>query len=295
MKTIVIKIGGGKGIELGPILSELAALVRAGERVVLVHGGSHETNVLSEKLGHPARTITSPSGHTSRRTDRQTLAIFTMVYCGRVNKSIVEHLQREGVNAAGLSGIDGGLWRGTRKSAIRAIEEGRTVIIRDDLSGTVDRVDAAFLNLLLESGRVPVLTPPAITEDGVAINVDADRAAARTAAALGADELLLLSNVPGVLRDPRDPASLIERVTGATLEVVRVAAGGRMKNKVLAAEEAMAGVGGVGGGVGGGEARRVGRVVIGSANGPDAIARARAGAGTVFVHEPALERAECGV
>lgn len=296
MKTIVIKIGGGEGIELGPILSELAALLRGDPalRVVLVHGGSHETNVLSEKLGHPARTITSPSGHTSRRTDRQTLDIFTMVYCGRVNKSIVEHLQREGVNAVGLSGIDGRIWRGTRKAAIRAVEEGRTVIIRDDLSGNVDRVDAAFLNLLLESGRVPVLTPPAITEDGVAINVDADRAAARTAAALGADELLLLSNVPGVLRDPGDPASLIERVTPATLEVVRVAAGGRMKNKVLAAEEAMAGVGGCGG-----EARRVGRVVIGSANGSTngegAISRARAGAGTVFVHEPALERAECGV
>lgn len=276
--TLVLKIGGGEGISLSPILTELATLIRADPalRVVLIHGGSHETNVLSEKLGHPPRTITSPSGHTSRRTDRQTLDIFTMVYCGRVNKSIVEHLQREGVNAVGLSGIDSAIWRGTRKPAIRAIQEGRTVIIRDDLSGTVDSVDADFLNLLMDTGRVPVLTPPAITADGVAINVDADRAAARTAAALGADELLLLSNVPGVLRDPTDLGSVIRRVaagaSNGTREQTRSAATGRMKNKVLAAEEALDGLGGV----------PVPRVVIGSANGEHAIARARAGEGTVF-------------
>lgn len=277
--TLIIKIGGGEGISLSPILTELSSLIKSDPalRVVLVHGGSHETNVLSEKLGHPPRTITSPSGHTSRRTDRDTLDIFTMVYCGRVNKSIVEHLQREGVNAVGLSGIDGGVWRGTRKSAIRAIEQGRTVIIRDDLSGSVDRVDADFLNLLLDSGRIPVLTPPAITDDGIAINVDADRAAARTAAALGADELLLLSNVRGVLRNPSDPTSLISRVNTATLDEVRAAAAGRMKNKVLAAEEALTGIGGT----------PVPRVVIGSANGENAIARARAGEGTLFEAEPA--------
>lgn len=284
MSTLIIKIGGGEGISLTPVITELASLIRSDPtlRVVLVHGGSHETNVLSEKLGHPARTITSPSGHTSRRTDRETLDIFTMVYCGRVNKGIVEQLQREGVNAVGLSGIDGALWRGTRKSAIRAIEDGRTVIIRDDLSGTVDAVDAEFLRMLMDAGRVPVLTPPAITEDGIAINVDADRAAARTAAALAADELLLLSNVRGVLREARDSSSLIARVTPATLEEVRAAATGRMKNKVLAAEEALTGVGGT----------AVPRVVIGSANGQNAIARARAGEGTLF--ECAIAGARAG-
>lgn len=286
MSTLVIKIGGGEGISLSPILTELAALIRAEPalRVVLVHGGSHETNVLSEKLGHPPRTITSPSGHTSRRTDRETLDIFTMVYCGRVNKSIVEHLQHEGVNAIGLSGIDSAIWRGTRKSAIRAVEQGRTVIIRDDLSGTVDAVDADFLNLLLDTGRVPVLTPPAITEDGIAINVDADRAAARTAAALGADELLLLSNVRGVLRSPADASSLIARVTAANIEDVRAAAAGRMKNKVLAAEEAMTGVGG----------SAVPRVLIGSANGQNALSRARAGEGTLFQAAPVRAGAGAG-
>ncbi len=271
---LVVKIGGGKGIELEPVVDEFAALVRSGERAVLVHGGSHETDVLSEALGHPAQTITSPSGHVSRRTDRRTLDIFNMAYCGKVNKRIVEMLRARGVDAVGLSGLDGGIWRAKRKGAIRSVENGRTVIIRDDLSGRVESVDAAFLRVLMDAGRTLVLTPPAVTEDGVAVNVDADRAAAMTAGALGASELLLLSNVRGVLRDVEDPDSLISSSADVGLAAVRDAAAGRMKNKVLAAEEA------VGAGVG--------RVVIGSGGGTAPINAARGGAGTVVV-------AECGV
>lgn len=267
-ETIVIKIGGGEGIDAGPALREVAQLVQRGTRVVLVHGGSHETNVVSEKLGCPPKFITSPSGHTSRRTDRRTLDIFQMVYCGKANKTIVEQLRSLAVDAVGLSGIDGGLWRGKRKDAIRAIENGRTVIIRDDLTGTVEAVDTRLLQLLMKDGRTPVLTPPAISYEGVAINVDADRAAAKTASALGASELLLLSNVAGVLRDPNDANSRIASVASVGIDVVRKAAKGRMMNKVLAAEEAI--IGGVG------------RVVIGSANGVSPITTAREGAGTVF-------------
>lgn len=267
--TIVIKVGGGEGIDPTNLTSEIAELTRSGIRVVLVHGGSHETNVLAEALGHPTQTITSPGGQQSRRTDRTTLEIFEMVYCGKVNKAVVESLRAAGVDAIGLSGIDAGIWTGSRKSAIRAVdEEGRTFIVRDDLSGRVESVDAAFLETIMSLGRVPVLTPPAITPDGIAINVDADRAAAATAAALNADELLLLSNVPGLLRDHRDAGSLIESVDADGIEIARDAAKGRMKNKVLAAEEAITG--------------GVSRVVIGSAGGEHPIANARAGRGTTF-------------
>ena len=268
MNTIVIKIGGGEGIDPTSSTQEIAELVESGARVVLVHGGSHETNVIAEALGHPPKFITSPGGQQSRRTDRRTLEIFEMVYCGKVNKGIVESLRGAGVNAIGLSGLDAGIWIGARKDAIRAVEDGRTVIIRDDLTGRVEQVNAAFINSLLDAGMTPVLTPPAGTSEGVAINVDADRAAAVTAVALGAEELLLLSNVPGVLRDPSQPDSMIEMVTDETIEEARTAAKGRMKNKVLAAEEAM------GGGVS--------RVVIARATGEYAIARARQGHGTVF-------------
>ncbi|MFG0244965.1 MAG: [LysW]-aminoadipate kinase [Phycisphaerales bacterium JB052] len=266
--TIVIKVGGGEGIDPTNLTREIAELTNAGNRVVLVHGGSHETNMLAEALGHPTQTITSPGGHQSRRTDRQTLEIFEMVYCGKVNKAVVESLRAAGVDAVGLSGIDAGIWVGSRKSAIRAVQDGRTVIIRDDLSGRVESVDADFLNTIMDLGRVPVLTPPAITPEGVAINVDADRAAAATAVAIDADELLLLSNVPGLLLDHTDPGSLIESVTHEGIETARDAAKGRMKNKVLAAEEALNG--------------GVQRVVIGSAGGERPITAARAGRGTVF-------------
>lgn len=268
MTTVVIKIGGGEGIDPRAASAEIAGLVREGVRVVLVHGGSHETNVLAEALGHPAKTIVSASGRESRRTDRRTLEIFEMAYCGKVNKGLVESLRAAGVDAVGLSGLDAGIWIGTRKDAIRAVEDGRTVIIRDDLSGKVESVDAAFLTLLMDAGKTPVLTPPAVTADGIAINVDADRAAAATAAALGAEELLLLSNVPGVLRDAGDRGSLIASVSAETFDVAEGAAKGRMKNKVQAAREAIEG--------------GVSRVVIGSAAGGDAIARARSGSGTVF-------------
>lgn len=268
MPTIVIKIGGGQGIDPAALAPEIASLIHEGHRVVVVHGGSHETNQLARALGHPPRTITSPGGQQSRRTDRRTLEIFEMVYCGKVNKSLVEALRTNAIDAIGLSGLDAGIWIGSRKEAIRSIEEGRTVIIRDDLSGKVQRVDADFLNLLLNAGRTPVLAPPAVTPEGIAINVDADRAAAATAAALGADELLLLSNVTGLLRDPADPSSIIDTVDQTSLGEARSAAQGRMKNKVLAAEEALS--------------AGVARVVIGSATGPDAIARARAGQGTLF-------------
>lgn len=265
---IVIKIGGGRGIDPTRSVREIAALVQEGLRIVLVHGGSHETDELASALGHPAQTIMSPSGRQSRRTDRRTLEIFEMAYCGKVNKALVERLRAEGVDAAGMSGMDGGIWTGRRKDAIRAVQDGRTFLIRDDLSGRVESVDAQFLELLLDAGRLPVLTPPAVTPEGVAINVDADRAAAATAVALGARELLLLSNVPGVLRDPADPSTLIEHADAGSFDAVMDAAQGRMANKVQAAGEAMQG--------------GVGRVVIGSASGENAVERARSGRGTLL-------------
>ena len=266
--TIVIKVGGGEGIDPTTLTAEIAQLVSAGVRVVLVHGGSHETNMLAEALGHPTQTIVSPSGNQSRRTDRETLDIFKMIYCGKANKTIVESLRRADIDAIGLSGIDAGIWVGKRKAAIRSVVDGRTVIIRDDLSGRVESVNGDFLNLLLDSGRTPVLTPPAVTDDGIAINVDADRAAAATAIALDADELLLLSNIPGLLRDHTDINSLITSVDENTINEAQQAAKGRMKNKVLAATEALDG--------------GVSQIVIGSAHGEYPIRNAREGMGTVF-------------
>jgi [amino group carrier protein]-L-2-aminoadipate 6-kinase len=236
---IVVKVGGGEGINLQAVCHDIAAMVKGGVPIVLVHGGSHRTNVIAEKLGHPPEFVTSVSGFTSRRTDRETLRIFEMVYCGEVNKGIVEMLQAEGVNAVGLSGMDGRLLEGRRKDAIKIIQDGRRMVLRDDYTGTVEKVNVGLLRLLLDNGYLPVVTPPGISTEGEAINVDGDRAAAMIAATLKAEQLIILSNVPGLLRNFPDESTLIARIEPAKAQEFMAFAEGRMRIKVLGAMEAI--------------------------------------------------------
>lgn len=236
---IVIKVGGSLGIDYDAFCSDLASWVHKGSQFVLVHGGSAETNRVSEMLGKPPRMVTSVSGYESRYTDRETLEIFEMVYCGKMNKTIVEKLQRLGVNAVGLSGIDGRIWEGIRKSSITIIENGKKKVLRDDYTGKVEKVNLALLRLLLDNGYMPVLTPPAISFEGEAINVDGDRAAAMLAAAFRVDKLIILSNVPGLLRDLKDESSLIAEIPLAHIQEFMEFARGRMKKKVMGACEAI--------------------------------------------------------
>ncbi len=264
---IVVKVGGSAGIDLDRVCADIAALWQGGERLVLVHGGSHLTNQLAEALGHPPRFVTSVSGFTSRRTDRRTLEIFEMVYCGQVNKGIVERLQARGVNALGLSGLDGRLLEGPRKDALRIVENGRRLVLRDDYTGKVEKVNTALLSLLLGHGYLPVVSPPALSYAGEAINVDGDRAAAAIAVALGAEALVILSNVPGLLRSFPDESSLIRHIPKDHVEEAMAFAEGRMKMKVLGAAEAVA--------------AGVGRVIFADGRVEDPVRRALAGEGTV--------------
>ncbi|MCX7680763.1 MAG: [LysW]-aminoadipate kinase [Anaerolineae bacterium] len=237
---IVVKAGGGKGLDMDAVCSDVAELVRQGEKVVLVHGGSHETNVISEQLGHPPRFVTSVSGHSSRYTDRETLEIFAMVVAGKINKLLVEQLQKLGVNAVGLCGVDGRLLEGQRKDTLRIVENGRTKVLRGDYSGVIERVNVGLLKLLLDAGYVPVIAPLAISYEGDAVNVDGDRAAAAIGAALQAEKVIVLTNVPGLLRDVADESTLIPRIPLAQAEsYLDRYAQGRMKKKILGAVEAM--------------------------------------------------------
>jgi [amino group carrier protein]-L-2-aminoadipate 6-kinase len=265
---IVIKVGGGVGIDYDALCADIAGLWKDGQRLVLVHGGSHETNMLAERLGHPPRFVTSPSGYSSRYTDRQTLEIFMMAYAGKVNKLIVERFQHLGVNAVGLSGIDGRVLEGQRKAVIRVVEDGKQKVLRDDWTGTVERVNAGLLTMLLDAGYIPVVAPLASSSAGEALNVDGDRAAAAVAVGLGAEALLLLSNVPGLLRAFPDEASLIPQIARSEVAEFLPVAQGRMKKKVLGAAEALAG--------------GVGRVILGDARSSQPVSRALAGQGTVI-------------
>ena len=134
---LVIKVGGGKELDIDAIVSDVVELQQAGRELVLVHGGAETTNDVAEALGHPPKFVTSESGFESRRTDRRTLEIFEMVYCGQLNKMWVEKLQRAGVNAVGLSGLDGRIFEGKRKDRLRVRVNGRRLVLRDDWTGTV--------------------------------------------------------------------------------------------------------------------------------------------------------------
>ena len=266
---IVIKVGGGKDLNIDAIVADIVKLRGAGRELLLVHGGAETTNEVAEALGHPPQFVTSESGYVSRRTDRRTLEIFEMVYCGQLNKMWVEKLQRSGVNAVGLSGLDGRIFEGTRKDTLRVRIDGKRMVLRDDWTGTVERVNAGLLRLLLGAGYLPVLTPPGASDAGEAINVDGDRAAARVAAAFDAAALVILSNVPGLLRAYPDEASLIREIPRARAGDFMQFAEGRMKKKVMGAVEA------IGAGVQ--------RVVFADGRGAAPISAALAGGGTQIV------------
>jgi [amino group carrier protein]-L-2-aminoadipate 6-kinase len=265
---LTIKVGGSAGIDYDTLCDDLATRWSQGERMVLVHGGSAATNRLADAVGRPPRFVTSPTGYTSRYTDRPTLELFLMAAGGLVNKELVERLQRRGVNAVGLSGLDGRILEGKRKAVLRIVEDGKPKVLRDDWTGTIERVNDGLLRMLIEGGYLPVIAPLAASDQGEALNVDGDRAAAAIATALRAETLLLLSNVPGLLRAFPDESSLIAHIPHSEIEQYVQYAEGRMKKKILGAEEALAG--------------GVQRVILADARVATPISQALAGKGTVI-------------
>lgn len=265
---LVVKLGGGAGMDIEACCDDIAALWRQGRRMVIVHGGADETTELGERLGHPARFVQSASGMTSRYTDRETLEILAMACAGRRNVNMVEALQRRGVNAVGLSGVDGAVLQGPRKAQITVVEGGRRMVLRDDHTGKVTRVNTHLLHLLLAGGYLPVLCPPAISEQHEAMNIDGDRAAAAVAAALDAEALVILSDVPGLLRDRDDLTTVIPRLAEGEMDAAMTLAVGSMRKKLLGAREALAG--------------GVSRVILGLGREEAPIQRALLGRGTVI-------------
>ncbi len=240
--TLVVKVGGSAGIITGNIVHEIAQCVAEGQRIVVLHGGSDLTNTLSEQLGHPVRMITSPGGMVSRYTDRETLCIYAMAVAGQINTELVACLQQQGVNALGLAGVDGRLLLARRKSIVRSLTpEGRQQILRDDYTGQVEQVNDVLLRQLLDAGYTPVIAPLALSREGERLNVDGDRAAAAVAVALQADTLVIMTNVPGLLSDPEDNTTLIPTIPADHLADYMQYARGRMRKKLLGAQEALQG------------------------------------------------------
>jgi acetylglutamate/LysW-gamma-L-alpha-aminoadipate kinase len=265
---IVVKLGGTEGVDFSAICTDAAELLAQGQKLVFVHGGSAEANSLGDALGRLPIFITSPSGYTSRYTNRETLEVFLMAVNGKVNSLLTEQLHGLGINAFGLSGIDGRLIVAARKDAIQSVENGKRKIIRDDYTGKIEQVNLALLEMLLNAGYLPVIAPVAVSQKGEALNVDADRAAAMVASALKAEILVLLTAVPGLMENFPDESTLIQNLPQAKLPAALEMAQGRMKKKVLGAEEALQG--------------GVGKVIIADGRVGRPVSAALAGHGTVI-------------
>ena len=275
---VVVKIGGAKAVDPAGAVGDVAHLAANGRRVVVVHGGSTVVDETIERLGMEPEYVESASGVTGRFTDAEAMEAFTMAMAGKLNTELTARFREAGVDAVGLSGVDGGLLSGPRKSAVRVVEDGKKKIRRGEHSGRIESVNAGLLSGLLDDGYTPVVSPPMEgreSDGGVTpVNADADRAAAAVAGALGAD-LVLLTDVAGVYADPDDPDTLIESAsTPGELAAVEDAAEGFMGKKVMAATEALSG--------------GAGRVVVADANVRDPIVAALGGEGT------AIERSALG-
>jgi len=263
---LVVKIGGGAGIGEDAFARFAADIAVLDRPVVIVHGGNAAFSALSRELGMPPRMVTSARGRVTRYVDAATMDAMLMAYCGKVNKRLVATLRAAGVNAVGLSAIDGGIAVGRRKPVLRGTEDGKMRVFRDDHAGTIETVDAELVRLLLDNGYVPALTPPALAEEGVPINVDGDKLALELAEALGAEGLLFFSDTPGLLADKDDESTLIRFLDASNPEDALKAAAGRMVVKVESAVNAVE--------------RGVGQVIFADARVERPLSRALAGEGT---------------
>jgi len=198
-RIVVVKYGGAAmkdGSLKDKVIRDIVFLSCVGVRPVVVHGGGPEINSWLDKLG-----IEPQFKHGLRVTDAATMDVVEMVLVGRVNKELVSLINRAGGSAVGLCGKDGNL--------IKARPEGREGI---GFVGEVTSMDVRLLESLLSSGYIPVVSSVAADETGQAYNVNADTVAGELAAALGAEKLILLTDTAGILKDYKDPSTLIYKL-----------------------------------------------------------------------------------
>ena len=198
-KIVVVKYGGNAMVneELKhQVMEDIVLLWLIGIRVVLVHGGGPEISDMMDRLGKKPEFVDG-----LRVTDRETVDIVQMVLAGKVNKSLVTLLERNGGNAVGLSGMDGKLIEARMKNAALGYV------------GSITKINIKPVMDLLERGYIPVISTIGCDDEGNAYNINGDTAAAWIAGALGAERLIMMTDIAGILRDPKDPATLIPELT----------------------------------------------------------------------------------
>ncbi len=198
-KVIVVKYGGNAMINQQlkeQVMEDIALLWLIGVKVVLVHGGGPEISEMMGKLGKKPEFVDG-----LRVTDKETVDIVQMVLAGKVNKSLVTLVQSKGGHAVGLSGIDGGLIEARMKDE------------RLGYVGKITKVRPQPITDLLEKNYIPVVSTVASDRQGNVYNINGDTAAAYIAGALGAERLIMMTDIAGILRDKDDPSTLIPHIT----------------------------------------------------------------------------------
>ena len=198
-KTVVIKYGGNAMINeqlKQQVMEDIALLWLIGVKVVLVHGGGPEISETMKKLGKEAKFVNG-----LRVTDRETVDIVQMVLAGKINKTLVNLIQMKGGHAVGLSGIDGGIIEAKMKN--------------EDLGyvGEITKIRPQPITDLLEKNYIPVISTVASDRQGNTYNINGDTAAAYIAGALGAERLIMMTDIAGLLMDKDDPSTLIPHIT----------------------------------------------------------------------------------
>ena len=232
--TFVVKFSG-KVTEDKPglvaLAEELALLHQVGIRVCVVHGGGKQLTELADKLG-VAQTVIEGR----RVTDDETLELAKMIFRGKINTEILSALRNRGIHAVGLSGLDGGVVKARRRPPKDVLIKATGETERVDYGhvGDIEEIDTRLINLLLESDYLPVISSLGADDQGEIYNINADTIATEIAVRLGAEKLILLSDVNGIYLDPKDSSTKIDRlsITEARAMIVSGSATGGMIPKL---------------------------------------------------------------
>lgn len=227
---LIVKIGGGSRINLEGIVADLKDI---DQPCIIVHGANVLRDEVARKMGIEKQVVTSIKGFSSVFSDQPALDAILMSYSGLRNKRIVELCQQQGINAIGLTGIDGRLIQGKRNRGIRVEENGKKML-KKDFSGKPVSINLKLLQSLLDGGFLPVITIPICDEDGFAINSENDDIVNCLQQATGADTILQLIEAPGFLENADQPDSIVTAFTRQEIASLLEQVDGRMKRKIHA-------------------------------------------------------------
>jgi acetylglutamate kinase len=217
-KTFVVKFSGKvteDAENMSSLAEELALLHQVGIRICVVHGGGKQLSELAAKLGVDQTVIEG-----RRVTNDETLDLAKMIFSGKINTEILAALRQHSVHPVGLSGIDGGVVTAVRRPPKDFVNKqtGETETVDFGHVGDVAEVDTRLINLLLENGYLPVISSLGASEAGEIYNINADTIASEIAASLGAEKLVLLSDVNGIYLDANDETTKLSRLTVSDAE-----------------------------------------------------------------------------